>query len=169
MNLFNRLNLDIGYVVIGMAIVMFIMLIMLIALIIKNNNLNKRYRRFMAGSGGRSLEKEIANKFKKINNLSNQVKDMNVKVDEISEKLSMSYQKFGIVKYDAFNEMGGKLSFAICLLNAENNGFILNAMHNREGCYTYVKEIIKGESFVLLAEEERKALNEAVGSDDLLI
>ena len=57
--------------------------------------------------------------------------------------------------------MGGKLSFSLCLLDDENSGFILTSMHTREGCYTYVKEIIKGESFVVLATEERRALEEA--------
>lgn len=56
---------------------------------------------------------------------------------------------------------GGKLSFSLCLLDNENSGFILTAMHTREGCYTYVKEVIKGEAFVVLASEEKRALEEA--------
>ena len=71
----------------------------------------------------------------------------------------------GVVKYDAFKEMGGKLSFALALLNDYNDGFIINAMHStREGCYTYVKEIIKGECEVILAEEEKQALEEAINA-----
>ncbi len=53
------------------------------------------------------------------------------------------------------------VSYLHCLDN-RNNGFILNAMHSREGCYTYVKEIVKGESFVELAEEEAEALDKAI-------
>ena len=80
------------------------------------------------------------------------------KVDEI---LNVTYQKSAIVKYDAF-EMGGKLSFALALLNEEDNGFILNSMHSSsEGCYTYIKEIINGESFIQLSKEEKQALEEA--------
>ena len=61
--------------------------------------------------------------------------------------------------------MGGKLSFALALLNDKNNGFIINSMHSsREGCYTYVKEIINGESFVILATEEKEALEMALNS-----
>jgi len=84
------------------------------------------------------------------------------KLDIISENLLITYQKMGIVKYDAFKEMGGKLSFALALLNDKNDGFIINSMHSsREGCYTYIKEIINGESYVVLAEEEKIALAEA--------
>ena len=77
----------------------------------------------------------------------------------------MFLQKVGIVKYDAFNEMGGKLSFALAMLDNNNTGWILNAMHSRDGCYTYVKEIVKGESYVELAEEEAEALDKAIFED----
>ena len=72
------------------------------------------------------------------------------------------FQKFGMVKYDAFDEMGGKLSFVIALLNEKNSGYILNVVHSRTGCYSYVKEIIDGNSIVALAEEEEEALRKAL-------
>ena len=77
-------------------------------------------------------------------------------------------QKVGLVKYDAFNEMGGKLSFSLAMLNESDNGFVLNAVHSREGCYTYIKEIIDGNSIITLAEEEQEALKmakESTGSN----
>ena len=52
--------------------------------------------------------------------------------------------------------------FRSALLDKNNSGWILNAMHSREGCYTYIKEIIKGESYVELAEEEAEALDKAI-------
>ena len=67
-----------------------------------------------------------------------------------------------MVKYDAFHEMGGKLSFSLALLNKENDGFIINAMHSREGCYTYIKEIIQGNSVIVLSDEEKEALDAAM-------
>lgn len=54
--------------------------------------------------------------------------------------------------------MGGKLSFSLALLNDQNSGFIFNSIHSREGSYTYIKEIIKGESYVALGDEEAEAL-----------
>ena len=61
-------------------------------------------------------------------------------------------------------EMGGKLSFALAMLDKDNNGFVLNAIHSREGCYTYIKEIVKGESYIVLGEEEKEALRQAVNA-----
>lgn len=65
------------------------------------------------------------------------------------------------MKYDAFNEMGGKLSFSLAMLNGKDDGFVLNAVHSREGCYTYIKEIVSGNSIIVLADEEQEALNMA--------
>ena len=75
--------------------------------------------------------------------------------------MKFTFQKVGLVKYDAFNEMGGKLSFSLALLNETDDGFVLNAVHSREGCYTYIKEIVEGHSFIVLAEEEQEALDMA--------
>ena len=63
--------------------------------------------------------------------------------------------------------MGGNLSFAITLLDGNNNGWILNSVHNREGCYNYVKEIVKGESYIELSEEETESLERAIYQETL--
>ena len=65
-------------------------------------------------------------------------------------------------RYDAFHEMGGKLSFALCMLDKLNNGYLVNVMHSNNGCFAYVKEIVDGQSYIELGEEEQKALDEAV-------
>ena len=65
-------------------------------------------------------------------------------------------------KYDAFDEMGGKLSFSLAMLNNKEDGFIINAMHSREGCYTYIKEIIAGKAITVLTKEEQEALDMAL-------
>ena len=71
-----------------------------------------------------------------------------------------SLHKYGIVKYDAFEDMGGKLSFVLALLDKDNTGFLLNAIHSRENCFLYIKEIVNGESYIMLSDEEVEALKE---------
>jgi len=132
-----------------------------IIILVKIGSLTKKYNAFMKGSDGYTLESTIINRFKEIDILKEESKYTSEKLNIACETLITAYQKIGIVKYDAFKEMGGKLSFSLCLLDDENNGFILTSMHTREGCYTYVKEIIKGESFVVLSAEERRSLEEA--------
>ena len=147
--------------VLVMAVLTVALLSITIILLVKIGTLTKKYNAFMKGSSGYTLESTILTRFKEIDILKEESKYTSEKLNIACETLITAYQKIGIVKYDAFKEMGGKLSFSLCLLDDENNGFILTSMHTREGCYTYVKEIIKGESFVVLAAEERRALEEA--------
>jgi hypothetical protein len=144
-----------------MVIVLISMILTIVALN-KMGKLKKKYTKFMEGSDGTNLESTILTRFKEVDTLKDESQKMKSDIKKISETILTAYQKSSIVKYDAFKEMGGKLSFSLCLLDDNNYGMIITSMHSsREGCYTYVKEIIKGESFVLLSEEERKALEEA--------
>ncbi|MBE5940445.1 MAG: DUF4446 family protein [Lachnospiraceae bacterium] len=164
----NILN-SIGLGTMDPAIFIIILLVICIALLVyiiivnkKLNKLSKTYDRFMRGKDAESLEDVILQRFEDIDKLIANDRDKDAKLKRIFDNLQIAVQKVGIVKYDAFNEMGGKLSFALAMLDKENNGYVINAMHSREGCYTYIKEIIKGESYIPLGTEEKEALNSAL-------
>ena len=164
MSLFEQVGIDGSYIVIGLAVFCLVLFVLVLMLFRKNNDLKQKYEVFMQDSQGASLERLFVNKFSQVDELKQKTKEIDQKIAAIDETLLGTYQKIGIVKYDAF-DMGGKLSFALALLNDKNDGFIINSMHStREGCYTYAKEIIKGESFIVLAEEEKQALEMAVNS-----
>ena len=124
--------------------------------------LKKNYRIFMSGKDEKTLEDTLIQRLDQVDSLleSNEENDSNIKV--LSKNMQRTYQKMGLIKYDAFHEMGGKLSFSLAMLDMRNNGFIINAMHTREGCYTYIKEIIDGNSVIVLSEEEQEALKRAM-------
>lgn len=149
-----------------MAIIMVILFILLLVNMGKSNGLRKRYEAFMQGKNAESLEDTLVTRIQQIDQLLVSEKENRENIENISNILLHTFQKIGMVKYDAFHEMGGKLSFSLALLDQENNGFIINAMHSREGCYTYIKEILNGNSIIVLADEERDALNIALGKKE---
>ena len=156
-------SLDIGYLFIGMAVLIVILLVLIILQIKKTDELKRRLDKFTLGKDGKSLEKDIAslyedNKFIKVNVEKNK-KD----IKNLYRKLTHTFQKIGLVKYDAFKQMGGKLSFSLALLDENNNGFIINSVHSTDGCYTYTKEIKDGLCAIALGEEEQIALDMAMG------
>ncbi len=155
-------NIDPAYIIIGLLLVVIAAIIISIICLVKLSKLNDKYRRFMTGKDGKSLEDAVAKRFSQVDKLIEENKKKTVEIEDIFNNLKISVQKVGIVKYDAFNEMGGKLSFSLAMLNKENSGFIINAMHSREGCYTYIKEIINGESYIPLGTEEKEALKKAM-------
>ena len=116
----------------------------------------------MRGKDMESMEELIMKRF---DDMDKMLEDTEKNVNDIKtlfDNMKDTVQKAGVVKYDAFNEMGGKLSFALAMLDGNNTGFVINSMHSREGCYTYIKEIIDGKSYIPLGAEEQKALNQAM-------
>ena len=145
----------------GVAIVL-ILFIMNIISLAKISKLKKKYKSFMEGKDAESLEEIIITRFRQIDDLKINQELQNKDIQALKANILKTYQKFGLVKYDAFNEMGGQLSFSLAMLDKKNNGFLLNTVHNREGSYTYVKEIFDGKSEINLSEEEEEALNKAI-------
>ena len=156
------LGFDSDYILLGLAGLALILLIILLINSIQMHKLKKKYKMFMDGKNAKTLEESIMSRMDQIDYLisSNQKNESDIKT--IYQKMKNTFQKVGLVKYDAFQEMGGELSFSLALLNEANDGFIINAMHSREGCYTYIKEIIDGNSIIALAEEEKEALDMAM-------
>jgi len=153
------------YISVGViAALLITFIILLIIVLVKQSKLNNKYIAFMGGSDAASMEKVILKRFVDIDRLIAADAKKDIEIKEIKDNLCKAYQKVGIIKYDAFSEMGGKLSFALAMLDKENTGYVINAMHSREGCYTYIKEIVDGKPLIQLGTEEQKALNMAINS-----
>ena len=160
-------GLDAGYLVIGMivlAVLVVILLILVIRQMQKVNRLKTRLSRFTAGKDGSSLEEDIGKLFEDNQFLKEQSEKNRKDIKTLYKKMESAYQKVGIVKYDAFNQMGGKLSFCLALLDENNNGFVMNSVHSTDGCYSYIKTIKNGVCKLDLGKEEEKALEKALGN-----
>ena len=140
-----------------LCILVVLLIILIIFIIHKMNVMARKYEMLMSGKKGADLEKIIRIRFKEMD----QVKANARRVTKEHRHLSSCISKYALVKYDAFDKMAGKLSFVIALLNDENSGILLNSMHSREGCFTYAKEIVNGESYIQLSSEEKEALEQA--------
>ncbi len=161
-NLKELTGISSDILVLGLCILILILVIVMIRNGIKMSKLRKSYNLFMEGKNGQSLENIMAHRVEQMDRLIASDEKTQKKIQEVMSRYDNTYQKVGLVKYDAFNEMGGKLSFSLALLNRKNSGFIINAMHSREGCFTYIKEIVNGNSIIMLADEEKEALEMAM-------
>ena len=84
-------------------------------------------------------------------------------IRELNRLTRNCLQKIGVLKYDAFEGMGGKLSFALCILDYRDSGYILNSIHSRETTFSYIKIVENGQTDQILTEEERIVLEQALG------
>ncbi len=167
-SIFDNLGIDPAYIILILAVLVLALLVLVIVMMVQLKNVNTRYTKFMKGKNGEELEQVIYERFAELDIMQQIATQHALEIKTLKRQFRSSYSKVGMVKYDAFKEMGGTLSFALALLNDRNSGFILNCMHSREGCYTYIKEIINGESYIALSEEEKEALKNAINMKDPL-
>lgn len=158
-------KLDMGIVICVMALLLLVMMIVLIVLGVKLCKLRKRFDKFCRGKNAKSLEEEIGIMFEQNKAIKDQTDKNRRDIKVIYHNLESSFQKVGLVRYDAFQQMGGKLSFSLALLNEKDNGFIINSVHGTDGCYTYSKEIVGGLCDIALGTEEQEALTKAIGNE----
>lgn len=161
-SILNNVGIDPVYLLAALFLIQIILFALLISANLKYSRLKKSYFSFMRGKDGKTLEDSILSRFEELENISKTVEKNKESLQLVEEKIQKNYQKVGIVKYDAFHEMGGNLSFALTMLDENNSGWIMNSMHSREGCYMYIKEIVKGQSYIELAEEEVESLEKAM-------
>ena len=160
--IFDALGIDPGIIIIILLLLVIILLFSVVSSNMRLSRLERKYKMFMKGSDAQSLEKVFTRKFAQIDRLYEAKEDHEHDINFIKKNFALIFSKYGVEKYDAFDDVGGKLSFALALLDKENTGLILNAVHSRDNCFLYLKEIVKGESYVMFSQEEVEALRKAV-------
>ena len=146
----------------GLGVIAVILLALLINLYMKVSYMKKRYREMMTGADGANLERMLIGHIDE----TKAVVEENARIKEENKRIAGLLQKaltrVGVVRFRAFEDMGSDLSYAVALLDAENNGVILSSIFGREDSRSYVKPIEAGTSTYTLTEEEEEALHKAM-------
>ena len=153
------------YITAGLGVLVIIMYGIIINLWMNLSYLKKRYRKMMTGVDGANLERMLIGHIDEVK----QVVEENGRIDAENQRISALLQRaitrVGVVRFRAFDDMGSDLSYAVALLDAENNGVILSSIFGREDSRSYVKPIQAGQSSYTLTEEEQQALHQAMGQN----
>lgn len=162
-SMLNQLGIDPAYLIIGLSILTFILLIVTIFCLVQYKRMFRSYDLFMRGKDAETLEDTILDLMEEAAFLRAADRTHEELVQSMQDQVKAGFQKTGIVKYNAFKGMGGNLSFVLAILDDNNTGFVLNAVHSREGCYLYLKDVDQGRTEILLGSEEKEALERALG------
>ncbi|WP_051671687.1 DUF4446 family protein [Oribacterium sp. P6A1] len=130
---------------------------------VRYKKLYRQYDYFMRGKNARTLQDFFIDLQNQVNVLIEEDSKNKEVMRILNKNIRASFQKFGLIKYNAFGGMGGNMSFAIALLDYTNTGFVINSVHSREGCFLYIKDVDAGTTEVELGAEERLALEQALG------
>lgn len=142
-----------------MAVMMLVLLLVVLIETIVVIFLHRRYISFMQKLGnGNNLDemlKEYIDEVKSIKKDNSEIKNYYTKLDA---DIASCIQKVGLVRYNAFKDVGSDLSFAIALLDGNDNGVVLNGIYGSEYSNIYAKPIKKKESNYQLSQEEEHAI-----------
>lgn len=147
-------------IIIGMIVAL---LIAFIVLSVKFSGLQKRYKNFMVKLGnGKNLEEDLETYMHCVNKVEKQNAEITNQIDLIDKDVRKCIQKVGMVRYNAFKDVGSDLSFALALLDEQNNGIVLNGIYSRDMSNIYAKPIENGKSTYVVSEEEAQAIQKAM-------
>ena len=150
-------------IILSLSIAVNVLLTAIVLLFIfRIKNLEDKYYSFIAKfDGNRSIEEVMNSYMKMVKNVNEDNKIIKANILNVERQLNMCVQNIGMVRYNAFDDVGSELSFAIAMLDNEDNGFVINSIYGRTSSNVYAKTIENGTSKVTLSDEEIKAVNKA--------
>ena len=158
-------GLDIGWLFIVIFILLIVVVVLLVITMKRYEAMKSRYDKFMGGKRATSLEERMQDMVRDVERLKKDSKAYANDIDLLFMKHEGAIQKIGLLKYDAFREMGGNLSYCLALLDEKDNGVMINTMHSNTGSYSYTKRIKNGTCDIELSPEEQEALRRATGNE----
>ena len=149
-----------------LSVIVILLIIGLVVVIIKFNKISRKYTEFMKKLGnGKDIEEDLENYMYRVERVEKQNAEIINYIKNIDNDLNKCIQKIGIVRYNAFQDTGSDLSFALALLDEKNNGVVLNGIYSREMSNIYAKPVENGKSKYTISEEENLAIEKAINGD----
>ena len=127
----------------------------------RTRRLDERLRGITRGAEGRSLESVLDTHLEKVFAMTRELDDLAARTGILEAAQRKAFQRVGIVRYNPFEETGGNQSFALALLDAAGDGWVLSSLHARSGTRVYAKSIKAGRSDAGLSAEETAAITQA--------
>jgi hypothetical protein len=152
--------------VIAMTVISSIAIIVAILSIVLSVRTKKRYERYVKKLGdGDDIALALQQYIKDVEEVKLRNNEIVEYCNSINHELRKSITKVGLVRYDTYSNTRNKLSFAIALLNRNNDGILLNSIYGEDSSNIFAKPVIKGDSIYPLSSEERDAISMAINRD----
>lgn len=154
-------GLELTHLTYGVVVVAVFFGISTLYLAVKLHRLERIYKKMMQGAAGESIEAMMLERIQDIEALKQNVAGLTTECARLDNEGQKHVQQVGIVRFNAFDNTGSDLSFAVALLDATNSGFVLSGIYGREESRVYAKPLAKGESTYTLTKEEKQAIDRA--------
>ncbi|NLX63913.1 MAG: DUF4446 family protein [Clostridiaceae bacterium] len=153
-----------NYIYYFAGLIAFLMILIIIAFF-RLGSLSKKYKRLIKGLSKNNVEDLMTSYSDELFKVKNEI-DGNIKtrLSILERQMPTCLRHFGIVSYNAFENVSNNMSFSFAALNDNCDGIVITGIYTRDNSYVYSKEIVNGESVKVLSKEEKEALKKAFDS-----
>lgn len=152
-----------------LSIMVGILTIGFISILYSNIKLKNKYNKFMKKIGnGKNIEEDLENYVYRVERVERQNAEIISYCKNLDDEVAKCIQKVGMVRYSAFKDTGSDLSFAVAMLDENNDGIVFNGIYSREMSNIYAKPVKNGVSEYTLSEEEKEAIRRAIEANNLI-
>ena len=153
---------SIGAIVVALVVAIVLLLLAIVVLARRSRRLGARLVGLTRDSDGQSLEAVLEAHLDKVVEVARKLDDVAARTKVLETRQPRAFQRAGLIRYNPFEETGGNQSFALALLDADGDGWVLSSLHARTGTRVYAKAIVGGRSDTGLSEEETTAIKQAM-------
>ncbi len=147
---------------VGAAVAAAILLVVVIVLALRIRRIGRDYRRAIDTDRGEDIISVLGRHDATLTSLDRGLRTVDARTGELREILRGTVSSVGMIRYDAFEDMGGALSFSAALLDERGTGIVLSAINGRTETRCYAKPVTAGSSEHNLSVEEEAAIDTAV-------
>ena len=149
---------DLGPLVAVLTILTIVLLVIVVTLLRRTSRLSTRLDGITRGESGKSFEGVLEAHIDKVYAVARELDDVSARTKALESVMPTTFQRVGLVRYNPFEDTGGNQSFALAMLDAKGDGWILSSLHARQGTRFYAKAVKAGRSETSLSEEEQAAI-----------
>ena len=149
-------QLTLAFAVLAAVVVIGLLFILLTALRIRK--MRRQYAILRGGGHETDILSAISGSMSSLRSMDQKIEDIAAALRDQAELSRLSLQKFAVVRYNAFDDMGGQLSFSAAMLDDHGDGIVITSINGRTETRTYAKPIKALGSSHNLSEEEREAI-----------
>jgi hypothetical protein len=148
--------------VLGLSVAVVVLLFWNVILYRRWKQFNRRWHQLMQGTEGQSLETILHENLRRLAYMDETLKAQGNHLQHLQSQTDQCLQHVGLVRFDAFEDVGGQQSFSLAFMNVGRDGIVLSGIHSRNDIRVYAKSLDKGQSSVDLSDEEKQAIRQAV-------
>jgi hypothetical protein len=156
----SQVSGSIGPIVVALIAAVVVLALAVLWLLRQVTGLRSRLLGLTRGEEG-DLGEVLGVHLERVHDLGREVERLGSRTGRLETDAVRAFQRVGLVRFNPFEDTGGNQSFALALLDAEGNGWVLSSLHARQGTRVYAKAIRGGRSDGALSDEEAAAIKQA--------